>query len=470
MRNTNHPPAFMQIKMLSKIVLFCLSWLLFKNGIGQDPTSANNNSCNHFLIGPSTIFEDNGSNRFNTFGIDAAYTHPVSSRLGITGDGGIYFGSNEGFKYTKVQLLGGVSLLPANTNNKVLFYPHVLAGFSNLTSKYKTQTNSFSNNSTHFSMAAGSDVVFPVNDKFSWGLKGEINPTFIPAKIKWNIGFGGGIYIKFGCNKSSSTPHTTSNVSEKVCEASKTTKELKISFIAIENAIKEGEKIANNIPRVEAKINCKPQLTVKRGEECCAKDKPPVTYTELKGGVEGSFEININLWGIPDINYSLKLWPVLLVAEFKCKLFVGPTGKINIDGVGKFYGELDNPVSYQPQCSSCWYLNLKAEGFTRLGVKVGGDIKIFHWSPFGEGKAGFDVNGEPDEKIEASAEASVSLGATLNGTYRSSKGCEKPAEGLHGTLNIGKAKANLKFNLKLGPISFDPNFEVNLFDGIEISL
>jgi hypothetical protein len=224
----------------------------------------------------------------------------------------------------------------------------------------------------------------------------------------------------------------------------------------------------NKIPRVEAKVSVKTQVTAKQGEECCSPELPPVSYTELKGGVEGSAEVNINLWGIPDINYSVKLWPVLIIAEFKCKLFAGPTGKANLDAIGKFYGKLlDKDI--RPDCKACLYLNYKLEYFLRIGVKAGGDISIYHWSPFGGGKAGFDVTGGPDEKIEASAEASVSLGGTANGTWAGIGDCKKPPPGLHGVIKIGKAKANLKFNITLGPISISPNFECDLFDGWDLS-
>lgn len=104
----------------------------------------------------------------------------------------------------------------------------------------------------------------------------------------------------------------------------------------------------------------------------------------------------------------------------------------------------------------------------RIGVKAGGAIKIYHWSPLSKGKAGFDVTGEPDEQLEVSAEASAGIGNGFNGTWAGIGECKKPAPGLHGTYTIGKAKANLKFNVKLGPISFDPNFEVALFDGWDL--
>lgn len=454
------------------ILLLCFSCLAFATTNGQGTDSAVSKGCNNLFAGFSTIFEDSYQ-RFNTYGLNLAFTHPVKNRLGITGDGGIYFGSDNGVHYTKLQLLGGISFLPLyNQYNKVSFSPHVLAGISNISSKYTSNAGSFTNSNMAFSMAAGTDIFFPLNNRTGITARVDYNPTFSSGGIKNNFLVAAGVSFNIGCNRASTNTNeqNTYTTEEKVkCKASKNTKELKIAFVAIEKACKSAEEYANKIPRVDAKLQAKAQLTVKQGEECCIEDSPPVQYTELKGGVEGSADIKITLWGIPDINYSLKLWPVLIIAEFKCKITAGPTFKFNVDGVGKFYGELLNPVDPGPDCKSCWYLNLKEEGFIKLGVEAGGSINIYHWSPFGEGEAGFNINEAPDEKVEAKAEASASIGVTFNGTYRSVKGCKKPPEGPHGTFTFGKAKANLKFNVTLGPISFDPNFEFNLFDGWDVT-
>ncbi|HYM94416.1 MAG TPA: hypothetical protein VET23_09780 [Chitinophagaceae bacterium] len=473
MKKTNCFSAMRQIRSLYFIFLVYLGGFVFPEIKAQVTNSAKTfQNCKEIFAGPSTIFEDNGLNRFNTYGGNFTYTYPVSSRLGITGDAGVYFGSNSGWKYTKFQLLGGVSLLPPpGQNNKVLFSPHLLAGISNVTSKY-SGINSISNNSTSLSIAAGTNILFPLNSRTSLALRADYNPTFSSGAVSNNFRVGAGLSFNIGCNQAATNPNeqNTNATQEKIkCKASKNTRELKMAFVAIERACKSAEEYANKIPRVDAKLQAKAQLTVKQGEECCLEDSPPVQYTELKGGVEGSADIKITLWGIPDINYSLKLWPVLLIAEFKCKVTVGPTFKFNVDGVGKFYGELLNPIDPGPDCKSCWYLNLKEEGFIKLGVEAGGSINIYHWSPFGEGEAGFNINEAPDEKVEAKAEASASIGVTFNGTYRSVKGCKKPPEGTHGTFTFGKAKANLKFNITLGPISFDPSFEVNLFDGWDVT-
>jgi hypothetical protein len=453
------------LKMLRQIARLCLLFLSI-NYLAITSISAQKDStikiCDNFFGGISTIFEDANGEGLNLWGLNASYTRAIKGRIAGTGDLGFYFGSQNQVKYSKFQLYAGASLLPANAQpNKIVFTPHLLAGVSSVTSKYEYGNSTYKNSNTNFSLAAGTDVRIPINNKTTITVRGDYNPTFSQYGTSNNIRVGVGLVMNLACRK----PSNCVDCGTYVCKASKTTREFKTK-IPIEHIGKSIEEIANGIPRVEAKVALNSQATVKQGEECCSPDKPPASYTEIRGGYEGSFEINFNLWGIPDMNYSLKLWPVLLIAEFKCKLFAGPTGKLSAERVGRMYGSLLGGER-RPDCRSCTYDNLKAEGAVRVGIKAGGSLKLFHWSPFGGGKAGFDVTGPPDEQIELSAEASVSISTGFNGTYSNDPNCVKPPQGLHGTFFFGKGKANLKFNVKLGPISFDPSYEYVLFDGYE---
>ena len=297
----------------------------------------------------------------------------------------------------------------------------------------------------------------------------DYNPTFYSDGVKNNFSAGLGVNINLGTVVKKPTPsednhsyHTTENPG---CQASKVVKELKVNLKWIEETANSIEEVANKIPRIEAKVFIRPEVAVRQGEECCSKNKPPATWTEIKGGVEGGFEVNYNCLGIPDLNYSIKLWPVLIIAEFKCKIFIGPTGKIALEPVGKFYGDLFGEK--RPDCKACFYWNIKGECFIRAGVKAGGKVNVYHWHPFGKGEAGFDVTGEPDESLEVTGEASAGIGVTLTGTYAPGEDCQKPEPGLHGVYNLGKGKANLKITIKLGPLSFDPSYEIKLCDGAE---
>jgi urease beta subunit len=158
-------------------------------------------NCDEIYIGPSTIFEDNNPDRFNTFGGNIAYTHPLISRLGITGDAGFYFGSNKGFDYTKLQVLIGVSILPVNNSqNEFSFSPHLLAGISNVSSKYKTDMTSYSNSSTGFSLAAGTDISYSLNNKTGITARLDYNPTISTGGVKNNFRLGLGIQFSPWCH------------------------------------------------------------------------------------------------------------------------------------------------------------------------------------------------------------------------------------------------------------------------------
>jgi len=415
-------------------------------------------------IGASTIFED-GYERFNTFGPTISYTHPIVGRLGAIGNTGYYFGKIGDGKYSKILLHGGICFVPRD--DKFSISPHILAGLMHDQIKFKMDNGSSTSKGTEFSWMAGTNVSIPLNKKTTIVAKVDYNPTVSDMETKNNFSAGVGVNINVGRTVVRSNPPTHQSsyatTTKSICKASKDVKELKISFAMIDEIIKSAEKIANSIPRVEAKIFMRPEVNIRRGEECCSPDKTPVAWTEFRGGVEGGGEININLWGIPDIKYSVTLWPVMLAVDFQCKLFAGPTAKFSLEPVGRFYGELFGEK--RPDCKACFYWNVKGEGFIRIGVKAGGKLNLYHWSPFNDGD-GFDLK-EPDETLEVSAEASASIGHTLSATYVADPGCTSPQQGFHGAYKFGKAKANLKFNVKLGPLSFDPSWEINIFDGFQ---
>jgi len=416
-------------------------------------------------VGASTIFED-GYERFNTFGPFVSYTHPIIGKLGVMGSTGYYMGKIGDGNYSKLLLHGGLCWVARE--EKVGISPHVLAGILHDRIKYKWDNMNATSQGTEFSVIAGTDVTIPINKKTTIVAKVDYNPTIGDMETKNNFSTGVGVVINLGraVTKATNEQHGSySSTTKSRCKADKNVKELKFTLTMIEDIAKSIEEIANKIPRVEAKVYVRPEVNIRRGEECCSYDKPPATWTEIRGGVEGGFEVNINLWGLPDLNYSLKLWPVLLIAQFQCKLFAGPTGKISLEPVGKYYGELLGEK--RPDCQSCFYWNLKGEGFLRIGVKAGGKVSLYHWTPFAKNGPGFDVTGEPDETLEVSGEASASIGETLSGTYANDPGCRNPEQGIHGIFKLGKAKANLKFTVKLGPLSCDPSFELNIFDGFQ---
>ena len=467
----------------------------------------------NIFLGPSTIVED-GNKTYNTFGVNAAYTHPLSRMLGLTGDAGGWLGSVSGTKYFHGELLGGLSFFIPHSGKNV-FSPYALGGVSYMHSKYTYGGMDFTSSGTNPTAAVGASYTFPVSPKLNLELKADYNPVFGNGIVDNNIRIGVGINIgnppntktpktvygggtlgadttrerpgtgtkpKTGGNTDTTTSATNvatttdgghNNYNTQFgepCEASKDTKEVKISFTRIVQILKFVEDALNKVPRVEAKIRVKATATAKSGEECCVKTEPPVNYLEVKAGLEASAEINITVVGIPDIKYSVHLWPALLIMKVQAKITVGPSGKINAEAIGRLYGALEHPLNNE-NCPGCIYLSVKDECFIKVMIKAGAEAEVFMWAPE---EAGYDFedvgeDGKP-YKVGISAEASVSIGGGFNGTWAGYGQCKKPKPGFHGKFFLGKTKANLKFALNLGIVSFEPSVEIPIYDGVEFPI
>jgi hypothetical protein len=148
-------------------------------------SSGNSVEDNTLFASVGFINEDASGSRFNTYGADVAYTHPVNSTLGVTGDLGLSFGNNNQTDYTKLQLLAGISLLSAMQQSKIIFSPHVLAGLTNIHSKFYSYTSS----TTSPALAIGTDIIAKVNQKTSLGLRIDYNPVFHNSGVSNNFRF-----------------------------------------------------------------------------------------------------------------------------------------------------------------------------------------------------------------------------------------------------------------------------------------
>lgn len=151
---------------------------------------------NDVITAVSLIYEDS-YNRFFTYGINVAYIHALNPNIGITGDAGIYSGSDNGINYTKIQVLGGINLLPhPHGNNRVLFSPHLLAGIVTIHSKYKMA--SYSSSSSAFSMAAGTDVAIGLNNRAAIAVRADYNPAFPSGGVAHNFRLSTGLVLRLG--------------------------------------------------------------------------------------------------------------------------------------------------------------------------------------------------------------------------------------------------------------------------------
>ena len=490
-----------QLRCIPRALLLGIYLMISANARAQTKS-------NDVFLGPSVIMED-GYKAYYTYGLNAAYTHQLSRSLGITADGGGWAGSVSGTKYFHGELMGGISLFVPHSG-KNAFTPYLLGGVSYMHSKYSYAGMDYTFSGTNATAAIGASYRFPINNKLGLELKADYNPAFGKGIVDNNIRVGLGIDIGdhphtvskpvyggtpggdttrerpgTGTSVKTGNPSDTVNVAitndgghnnnyhtqfGEPCEASKSTKEVKISFKKMVDILKFVEDALNKVPRVEAKFSVKATATAKSGEECCVKTEPPVGYLEVKAGLEASAEINITVVGIPDIKYSVRLWPALLVMKIQAKITVGPTGKMNVEAIGRLYGALEHPINNE-NCPSCIYLSVKDECFIKVAVKAGAEAEVFMWAPENAGYDFEDVgeDGKP-YKIGISAEASVSIGGGFNGTWAGYGDCKKPPPGFHGKFFLGKTKANLKFALNLGIVSFEPSVEIPIYDGVEFPI
>ena len=148
---------------------------------------------NNFFAGFSFINEDSYKNFF-IFGVNVAYTHPFNNNIGITGDAGIYFGSQNQTDFTKFQILGGVSFFPGDPGGPVLFSPHILAGMVNISSEF----NNTKSSSTSFSAAVGTDIKFRLNNSTGIGVRADYNPSFPSGGMTHNFRLSTGLVLRLG--------------------------------------------------------------------------------------------------------------------------------------------------------------------------------------------------------------------------------------------------------------------------------
>ena len=158
------------------------------------PTDDNISQPEPSLFAGASLISEDGYNRFFTYGVNVAYTHPIGNRLGITGDGGLWFGSNNSVNYTKAQLLGGISILPRETGGKILLTPHVLGGIVNV------RASANGNGSTSLSAAVGADASFRLGKTLRAAARADYNPAFAGGGVSHNFRLSLGLVFGMGAN------------------------------------------------------------------------------------------------------------------------------------------------------------------------------------------------------------------------------------------------------------------------------
>ena len=391
------------------------------------------------------------TNRFSPSGANFTFTQSAG-RLGITGDAGIYFGKTGVTTLNKFQFLGGIDLLPSpGSNSSIQFSPHLLLGVTDINSKYKLRTESFSHNQIGPSAAIGANISFPINNKTSFVLKADYTPTLLSGCLQKDFRFGGGLKIALGKDKVKPPVHHDIDVhtveKNSECKASTKTEVDTERFDVLDDITKKINEAAKNIPKIDVKVSIDPVLSVIKGEQCCSKDKPPAKYTELQGSIEGKVEVKFKALGLPDVKTDFKVWSYKVSIDLECNLYIVGRLKLKVTGGGrKFEG--------RPDCKTCWYLKLNTEGQLGFGATIGGKVEV-------------DLPVIGKIKAEAKANAEVSAAISLDGQYNSD-GC--PNKGFTGKWNIGKTKANLVVKFKTKYFSLDYSYELPIWDGMSFPI
>ena len=143
-------------------------------------------------IGFSLVMEDAGNQTFNFYGGQAAYTHFLNQKIGITADAGVTFANEWGISYRNISVMAGPVLFPiakAGRYNPLSFSIHALAGITNNHRK----NNSFSNSQTSLSIDVGPGLNFDLTNNLALALRAGFNPVFSKGITVKNFRLGAGI-------------------------------------------------------------------------------------------------------------------------------------------------------------------------------------------------------------------------------------------------------------------------------------
>ena len=152
---------------------------------------------NQILALASTIREDS-SPRFNTYGVNGAYTRFINPSVGITGDFNAHFRERNGTDLSKLSALGGVTFVPfegAKTSDKATVSLHALVGVSRF--KADSGVASFTDNAATVKIGGAVDVN-AFSQFFIRAGQVDYAPTWFGGEVQHNfqVGFGAGIRWK----------------------------------------------------------------------------------------------------------------------------------------------------------------------------------------------------------------------------------------------------------------------------------
>ena len=199
MKKKNAIPSLRQI-LVSRLIMLVLAAILSLAVTAQ----GNLNRANEFFAGLAASGKSPGN---CNYGGNLSFSHPLIKKLNLMADAGIYLRKTGASSLKQFQLMAGAGLQPANNGAaRILFSPHLLFGVTDIASTYKFENMSFNNSQVGISLAAGSDILFPINDRIAFAARMDCTPTLLAGSINYDFRFGVGIKIKFKKDDESSVP------------------------------------------------------------------------------------------------------------------------------------------------------------------------------------------------------------------------------------------------------------------------
>jgi hypothetical protein len=152
------------------------------------------------FVGPSLILEDyNNDEKLKMFGGNVNYTHFFHRKVGATVDIGYNWKEVDPVKYTKFNLLAGVTLVPCDKlalNDNFTLSVHALGGLQWLKAKYDMGNDQDAEKA--FTIDVGPRFDWRIGDNIFLGIGGAYNPVFGDFKTanNWKVNAG----VRFDTN------------------------------------------------------------------------------------------------------------------------------------------------------------------------------------------------------------------------------------------------------------------------------
>ena len=164
----------------------------------EQPRTPDDDLRRNQAAGVFSFISEDSTPRFNTYGINGAYTRFINPSVGFTADFNAHFRERHGTDLSKLSALGGVTFVPfegAKTTDKATVSFHALGGVSHF--KAESGVGSFTDNAATVKIGGAVDVNASKNFFIRLG-QVDYAPTWFGGDVQHNVqvGFGAGLRWK----------------------------------------------------------------------------------------------------------------------------------------------------------------------------------------------------------------------------------------------------------------------------------